>query len=93
MMENAGQKCTILEVKMCFVNCAVALLFLISCVMTKDPSGMPYVIIFFVLAIIGELTDAVSRLLISKSKKLDKITEKLDIEWIYLDDISEDKND
>lgn len=78
---------------MCFVNCVVALLFLISCVMTKDPSGMSYVIIFFVLAIIGELTDAVSRLLISKSKKLDKITEKLDIEWIYLDDISEDKND
>lgn len=78
---------------MCFVNCVVALLFLINCAMTKDPSGMPYVIIFFVLAIIGELTDAVSRLLISKSKKLDKITEKLDIEWIYLDDISEDKND
>lgn len=67
--------------------------FLISCIATKDPSGMPYVIIFFVLAIIGELTDAVSRLLISKSKKLDKITEKLDIEWIYLDDTSEDKND
>lgn len=78
---------------MCFVNCVVALLFLISCIATKDPSGMPYVITFFVLAIIGELTDAVSRLLISKSKKLDKITEKLDIEWIYLDDTSEEKND
>lgn len=78
---------------MCFVNCVVALLFLINYVMTKDPSWMPYVIIFFVLAIIGELTDAVSRLLISKSKKLDKITEKLDIEWIYLDDTLEDKND
>lgn len=78
---------------MCFVNCVVALLFLISCIVTKDPSGMPYVITFFVLAIVGELTDAVSRLLISKSKKLDKITEKLDIEWIYLDDTSEDKND
>lgn len=91
MMENAGQKYMILEVKMCFVNCVVALLFLINCVVTKDSSGMPYVIIFFVLAIIGELTDAVSRLLISKSKKLDKITEKLDIEWIYLDDTSEEK--
>ena len=78
---------------MCFVNCIVALLFLISCIVTKDPSGMPYVITFFVLAIIGELTDAVSRLLISKSKKLDKSTEKLDIEWIYLDDTSEEKND
>lgn len=78
---------------MCFVNCVVALLFLISCVMAKDPSMMPYVITFSVLAIIGELTDAVSRLLISKSKKLDKITEKLDIEWIYLDDTSEEKND
>lgn len=78
---------------MCFVNCVVALLFLINCIATKDSSGMPYVIIFFVLAIVGELTDAVSRLLISKSKKLDKITEKLDIEWIYLDDTSEDKND
>lgn len=78
---------------MCFVNCIVALLFLISCIVTKDPSGMPYVITFFVLAIIGELTDAVFRLLISKSKKLDKITEKLDIEWIYLNDTSEDKND
>lgn len=78
---------------MCFVNCVVALLFLISCIVAKDPSAMPYVIIFFVLAIVGELTDSVSRLLISKSKKLDKITEKLDIEWIYLDDTSEDKND
>lgn len=78
---------------MCFVNCVIALLFLISCIVTKDPSVMPYVITFFVLAIVGELTDAVSRLLISKSKKLDKITEKLDIEWIYLDDTSEDKND
>lgn len=63
---------------MCFVNCVVALLFLINCIAKKDPSGMPYAITFFVLAIIGELTDAVSRLLISKSKKLDKITEKLD---------------
>lgn len=78
---------------MCFVNCVIALLFLISCIVAKDPSIMPYVIIFFVLAIIGELTDAVSRLLISKSKKLDKITEKLDIERIYLNDTSEDKND
>lgn len=78
---------------MCFVNCVVALLFLISCIVAKDPSVMPYAIIFFVLAIIGELTDAVSRLLISKSKKLDKITEKLDIEYIYLDDTSEEKND
>lgn len=78
---------------MCFVNCVVALLFLISCIVAKDPSVMPYVIIFFLLAIIGELTDAVSRLLISKSKKLDKITEKLDIERIYLNDTSEDKND
>lgn len=77
---------------MCFVNCVVALLFLISCVVTKDPSGMPYVITFFVLAIIGEITDAVSRLLISKSKRLDKITEKLDIEWICLDN-PEDKDD
>lgn len=75
---------------MCFVNCVVALLFLISCVAAKDPSMMPYVIIFFVLAIIGELADAVSRLLISKSKNLDMITEKT--EWIYLKD-SEDKND
>lgn len=78
---------------MCFVNCVVALLFLIGCVAAKDSSGMPYVITFFVLAIIGELADAVSRLLISKSKKLDKITEKLDIEWIYLDDTSEGKDD
>ncbi len=54
---------------MCFVNCVVALLFLISCIFTKDPSGMPYVIIFFVLAIVGELTDAISRLLISKIQK------------------------
>lgn len=77
---------------MCFVNCVVALLFLISCIVTKDPSGMPYVITFFVLAIIGEITDAVSRLLISKSKRLDKITEKLDIQWICLDN-PEDKDD
>lgn len=75
---------------MCFVNCVVALLFLISCIVAKDPSGMPYTITFFVLAIIGELTDAISRLLISKSKNLDRITEKT--EWIYLKD-SEDKND
>lgn len=78
---------------MCFVNCVVALLFLISCIIARDPSVMPYVITFFVLAIIGELTDAISRLLISKSKNLDKITEKLDIKCIYLDDTSEDKND
>lgn len=78
---------------MCFINGVIALLFLISCIFTKDPSGMPYVIIFFVLAIIGELTDAISRLLISKSKNLDKITEKLDTKLIYLNDISEDKND
>lgn len=78
---------------MCSVNCIVALLFLISCIVTKDPSGMPYVITFFVLAIIGELTDAVSRLLISKSKNLDKITEKLDIKWIYLNNTSEGKDD
>ena len=76
---------------MCFVNCVVALLFLISCIVAKDPSIMPYVITFFVLAIIGELTDAVSKLLISKSKNLDKITENT--KWIYLDDISEDKDD
>lgn len=76
---------------MCFVNCVVALLFLISCVMAKDPSGMPYVITFFVLVIVGEITDAISRLLISKSKNLDKITEST--EWIYLNDSSEDKND
>ncbi len=78
---------------MCFVNCVVALLFLISCIVAKDPSGMPYAIIFFVLAIVGELTDAISRLLISKSKRLDKITEKLDTKLICLDDISEDKDD
>jgi hypothetical protein len=53
---------------------------------------MPYVITFFVLAIIGELTDAISRLLISKSKNLDRITEKLDIEWIYLNDDSKEKD-
>ena len=76
---------------MCFINCVVALLFLISCIIAKDPSMMPYVIIFFVLAIIGELTDAISRLLISKSKKLDKITEN--IERIYSTDTMEDKND
>lgn len=78
---------------MCFVNCVVALLFLISCIVAKDPSVMPYVITFFVLAIVGEITDAISRLLISKSKNLDKITEKLDIEWIYLDDTSKGKDD
>lgn len=76
---------------MCFVNCVVALLFLISCIVTKDPSGMPYVITFFVLAIVGEITDAVSRLLISKSKNLDRMTEKTKL--IYLKDGSEDKND
>ena len=76
---------------MCFVNCVVALLFLISCIITKDFSRMPYVITFFVLAIVGEITDAVSRLLISKSKNLDRMTEKT--EWIYLKDGSEDKND
>ena len=76
---------------MCFVNCVVALLFLISSISAKDSSMMPYVIIFFVLAIIGELTDAISRLLISKSKRLDKITENM--KWIYLDDTSEDKDD
>lgn len=76
---------------MYFVNCVIALPFLISCVMSKDPSGMPYVIIFFVLAIIGELADVVSKLLISKSKNLDKITENT--EWIHLDGTSEDKND
>ena len=75
---------------MCFINCVIALLFLISCIMSKDPSGMPYVIAFSVLAIIGELTDAVSRLLISKSKNLDKITENT--EWIHLDSIKEDDN-
>ena len=76
---------------MCFVNCVVALLFLINCVVTKDPSGMPYAITFFVLAIVGEITDAISRLLISKSKNLDRITEKT--KWIYLNDTSGDKND
>lgn len=76
---------------MCFINCVIALLFLISCIVAKDPSMMPYVITFFVLAIIGELIDAISRLLISKSKRLDKITEN--IKRIYLDDISEDKDD
>lgn len=75
---------------MCFVNCIVALLFLISCIVAKDPSGMPYVITFFVLAIVGEITDAVSRLLISKSKNLDRMTEKT--EWIYLKDGSEEKD-
>lgn len=75
---------------MCFINCVITLLFLISCIMSKDPSGMPYVIAFSVLAIIGELTDAVSRLLISKSKNLDKITENT--EWIHLDSIKEDDN-
>lgn len=76
---------------MCFINCVVALLFLISSISAKDPSMMSYVIIFFVLAIIGELIDAISKLLISKSKKLDKITEN--IEWIYSADTTEDKND
>ena len=75
---------------MCFVNCVVALLFLISCIVTKDPSGMPYVITFFVLAIVGEITDAVSRLLISKSKNLDRMTEKTKL--IYLNDDSEEKD-
>lgn len=65
--------------------------FLISCIVAKDPSGMPYVITFFVLAIIGEITDAVSRLLISKSKNLDKITENT--EWIHLSGASEDEDD
>ena len=69
---------------MCFINCVIALLFLISCVMTKDPSGMPYAITFFVLAIVGEITDAISRLLISKSKNLDKIAKN--IEQTYLED-------
>lgn len=76
---------------MCFINCVIALLFLISCVMSKDPSGMPYVVTFSVLAIIGEITDAISRILISKSKNLDKITENT--EWIYLDGGLEDKDD
>ena len=75
---------------MCFVNCIVALLFLISCIVAKDPSAMPYAITFFVLAIVGEITDAVSRLLISKSKNLDRMTEKT--EWIYLKDGSEEKD-
>lgn len=75
---------------MCFVNCIVALLFLISCIVAEDPSVMPYVITFFVLAIVGEITDAVSRLLISKSKNLDRMTEKT--EWIYLKDGSEEKD-
>lgn len=75
---------------MCFVNCIVALLFLISCIVAKDPSGMPYVITFFVLAIIGELTDAVSRLLISKSKNLDRMNEKTKL--IYLNDDSKEKD-
>ena len=69
---------------MCSINCVIALLFLISCVMTKDPSGMPYAITFFVLAIVGEITDAISRLLISKSKNLDKIAKN--IERTYLED-------
>lgn len=76
---------------MCFVNCVVALLFLINCIVAKDPSAMPYVITFFVLAIVGEITDAVSRLLISKSKNLDRMTKKT--EYIYLKDGLEDKND
>ena len=75
---------------MCLVNCIVALLFLISCIVAKDPSGMPYAITFFVLAIVGEITDAVSRLLISKSKNLDRMTEKT--EWIYLNDDSKEKD-
>lgn len=75
---------------MCFVNCIVALLFLISCIVAKDPSAMPYVITFFVLAIVGEITDAVSRLLISKSKNLDRMTEKT--KWIYLNDDSKEKD-
>ena len=78
---------------MCFINCVIALLLLISCVVANDPSGMPYAIIFSVLAIVGEITDAISRLLISKSKNLDKITEKLNIKWIYLNDTSEGKDD
>ena len=69
---------------MCSINCVIALLFLISCVMTKDPSGMPYAITFFVLAIVGEITDGISRLLISKSKNLDKIAKN--IERTYLED-------
>lgn len=76
---------------MCFINCVITLLVLISCAMSKDPSMMPYAIIFSVLAIVGEITDAISRLLISKSKNLDKITENT--EWIYLDGGLEDKDD
>lgn len=76
---------------MCFINYMIALLFLISCLMSKDLSGMPYVIAFFVLAIVGEIADAISRILISKSKNLDKITENT--EWIYLSGDSEDKDD
>lgn len=76
---------------MCFVNCIIALLFLISCIVAKDSSGMPYVITFFVLAIVGEITDAVSRLLISKSKNLDRMTEKK-TEYIYLKDDSKEKD-
>ena len=75
---------------MCFINCVIALLFVISCVMAKDPSMMPYAIIFSVLAIIGEIADGISRLLISKAKNLDKITENT--EWIYLDGGLEDKD-
>ena len=75
---------------MCFVNCVVAFLFLISCIVAKDSSRMPYVITFFVLAIVGEITDAVSRLLISKSKNLDRMTKKT--EYIYLKDGSEEKD-
>ena len=75
---------------MCFVNCTIALLFLISCIVAKDSSGMPYAITFFVLAIVGEITDAVSRLLISKSKNLDRMTEKT--EYIYLNDDSKEKD-
>lgn len=75
---------------MCFVNCVVALLFLINCIVTEDSSGMPYMITFFVLAIVGEITDAVSRLLISKSKNLDRMTERT--EYIYLNDDSKEKD-
>lgn len=75
---------------MYFINCVIALLFLISCIVAKDPSAMPYVITFFVLAIVGKITDAVSRLLISKSKNLDRMTEKT--KWIYLNNDSEEKD-
>ena len=75
---------------MCFVSCTIALLFLISCIVAKDSSGMPYAITFFVLAIVGEITDAVSRLLISKSKSLDRMTEKTKL--IYLNDDSKEKD-